>query len=35
VPVYKKDDERDCSNSSGISHLLATYTILSSILLSG
>jgi hypothetical protein len=34
VPVYKKGDKTNCSNFRGISHLSATYKILSNILLS-
>jgi hypothetical protein len=34
VPVYKKGDKTDCSNYRGISHMSATYRILSNVLLS-
>jgi len=34
VPIYKKGDETNCSNYSGISLLSATYKLLSNILLS-
>jgi len=34
VPNYKRADKADCSNYRGISVLLATYKILSTILLS-
>ena len=34
VPIYKKGNKTECSNYTGISHLLTTYKILSNILLS-
>jgi len=34
VPIYKRANKADCSNYRGISHLSATYNILSYILLS-
>jgi hypothetical protein len=34
VPIYKKEDKTDCNNYRGISLLLTTYTILSTVLLS-
>jgi len=35
IRIYRKGDKRDCNNDGGLSVLLSTYKILTSVLLSG